>query len=466
MSVRTHHPYFNTSNLKRQLQNKSVAVLGLGRSGISAARCLLQCGAKVFLSDIQPRHKIINELPPALRILKSEYGGHTNQILKCNLIVVSPGVAWKMPLLSEARRNGIPVWSELEMGYRLTNFKTIIGVTGTNGKTTTVSLIGDMCRRGGLKTLVAGNIGKPLCDYVNRSNSFDCAVLEVSSYQLEGIESFHSRVSIILNITSDHIHRHLSMSGYAKAKERIFLNQTKNDLTVLNADDPRCVSMSKRCIAGKGWFSSTHKLKQGVFFEKENNEICVRLDIADNPMRFTPPARLYGIHNVENSCAAISAALWMGVSTPAIRDSLKKFKGVVHRCEIARSFKGVTYINDSKSTNVDSTLKAIQSFSKPIWLILGGQDKGAPYSPLKHLIRERVNGIFLIGESAKKIYSELKDSADFYFSKTMKRAVLDASKVATHGQIVLLSPACASFDQFRNFEDRGNQFKELVQELK
>lgn len=481
-------------SLKKWLQNRPVAVVGLGQSGLSAARCLLKLGAKLFLSESKPKQKFVPHLPKFFRKVAGEFGRHTKNILKNDLIVVSPGVPSNLPVLAEARKKRIPVWNELELGWRVTEFRQTVAVTGTNGKTTTVSMIADICRRAGCKTLVAGNIGKPLCDFYSSHGKFDLLLLEVSSYQLESIETFHPNIAMVLNLTADHLHRHLEMHRYAKAKERIFLNQSADDFAILNADDAWCKKMSRNCSAQIVWFSTRKKVAPGVFYDAKNRRIAAQFFSARPPAIFPLPSHLTGLHNIENSCAAIAACLKLKIAPDSILESLKHFQGVKHRLEKVLQLHGATYINDSKATNVDSTLKALQSFTRPIWLIMGGEDKGDSYLPLKSSIAEKVKGIFLIGEAAKKIYSELtlKDESatehrrgsaaslkvirkmpsppagtcDFFFSGTLSRAVADAARNAMPGDVVLLSPACASFDQFKNFEDRGDQFKRLVKGLK
>jgi len=450
-------------SLKDALKGRSVGVLGLGQSGISATRCLIQMGCNVFLSESEPRLKRLREIPNAFRSLKSEYGGHTKKILNTTLLIVSPGIPWNLPVLNEARERAITVWSELELGWRLMDPGKVIAVTGTNGKTTTTSFLGECLKKSGVKTLVAGNIGKPLCDFAG--SRFDCTVLEVSSYQLEGIDSFRPHVSVFLNLTSDHLHRHQTMARYAQAKSRIFLNQTNEDFCVLNREDPWCRKLGKKCPAQIRWFSTRKKLKFGVFYDQRNREVLARVPAQKSLMHFPPPAHLLGLHNIENVCAAIAAALSLRMAPQAIRESLLHFKGVEHRLEKVRVLKGVSYINDSKATNVDSTAKALESFETPVWIILGGEDKGAPYHPLRPLIRKRVKGIFLIGEASIKINSELKGSCEIFFCRTLSKAVLEASKKSLPGDTVLLSPACASFDQFKNFEERGKHFKDLVKNL-
>jgi UDP-N-acetylmuramoylalanine--D-glutamate ligase len=327
-------------------------------------------------------------------------------------------------------------------------------------------LLGDLCLRAGFDPFVGGNIGKPLSGEVFSKSTHRAAVLEVSSYQLEGIQTFHPDVSIILNITPDHLEHHGSMSAYAAAKERIFENQTMSDLAVLNGDDPWCRKMPRRVHSHIVWISTKKALLKGVYFDREAQKIAVRAIPKCAKADLGLPLHLIGVHNIENCCAAVAAALKIGVPLRAVKDSLKHFKGVEHRLENVARIRGAVYINDSKGTNVDSTVKALEAVQAPIWLILGGQDKGAPYGPLKNLIRKKVKGILLIGEAAPKIKKELEGSVSFYPCGTMQNAVRKAWQLAVSRDHVLLSPACASFDQFKNFEDRGDQFKNFVRSLK
>ena len=469
------------SALKTALKGRGVAVMGLGKSGVSAAKALLRHGAKVFISESEKEKKDLSGMKAQIEKISAahsgdvrfEFGGHTQKILQCDLIVVSPGIHLDLPLFAKARKKGIPVWNELELGYRLAKFKKIAAITGTNGKTTAVSLLGDMCRRSGARTLVAGNIGNPLCDFSETFAKYDIAVLEVSSYQMEGISSFRPDVSAVLNLTSDHLARHKTMKNYSKAKERIFINQSGEDFTALNASDPWTVRMGKNAVSNILWFSAFKRLKTGVFFDSGKGVLAARVkNLRYKKLNLPSPRYLPGMHNIENACCAAACALALGIKPAAIKESLLAFKGVEHRIEKVRTLRGVTYVNDSKGTNVDSTLKAIQSFEKPLWLILGGQDKGGSYKPIKDAIRDPgkkqriVKGIFLIGEASRIIYSALQGSCDMFFCGKLESAVKEASRKAADGDVVLLSPACASFDQFLNFEDRGLQFKRFVRVLK
>jgi len=475
------HINYRDDELKKYLKNKKVAVLGLGRSGISAVEALLKFEAIVFISEADKNaassdsFKKINQIKRKYPLIKinHEFGTHSEKILDNDLIIVSPGVPFDHPVIKKAIKNGLPVWSELELGYRLTQFKHIAAVTGTNGKTTTVSLLGDMCMRDGKKTLVAGNIGNPLCNAVFSKIVFDMLVLEVSSYQLESIDSFHPNVSVILNLTNDHLARHKTMRNYAAAKERVFLNQTEKDFSILNADDPWCKSMENKTRAKVILFSERPMKMESVFYDNKIKKIIALFP--SQSIEFPLPTHLPGLHNISNSCAAIACALKLNLSLKSIRASLMKFKGVEHRIEKVKIVRGITYINDSKGTNVDSTLKAIESFSEPMLLILGGQDKGGSYLPIKSIIHKinrskernkaRIKGILLIGEASEKIFAELKGECDIFFCKTVKNAVKESYKRAVRGDIILFSPACASFDQFKNFEDRGKQFKQFVKDL-
>jgi UDP-N-acetylmuramoylalanine--D-glutamate ligase len=314
----------------------------------------------------------------------------------------------------------------------------------------------------GFQTLVAGNIGKPLCDFLRRAGRYEKIVLEVSSYQLEPNILFRPDVACVLNLTPDHLDRHRTLNAYAKAKEKIFMNQTSGDCAVINLDDAWCRKM--RTGRAKTVYISTKKtLRNGVFLDKNRSKIRYR---CLGKSGFLPlPARLPGLHNIENACAASAMALALKVSPQDISKSLKNFGGVAHRLEDVKRVRGITFINDSKATNVDSTEKALQALSGPLWLILGGQDKGAPYKPLVPRIRKKVKGIYLIGEAAGKIKKDLRGTAPFFHSGTLANAVKDSFLRARRGDSVLLSPACASFDQFKSFEDRGDQFKSRVMEL-
>ncbi len=438
------------------MRGLEVGIIGAGRSGLAAARLLKRLGARVFLSE---SGRIQGPLPRGVRF---ESGRHSKRLVQSDLIIRSPGVPGHLPILEKIKQKGIPVWSELELASRYAHWKGLVAITGTNGKTTTTSLVGALYRASRGPTVVAGNIGTPLSDVARRTTSASTLVLEVSSYQLENIETFHPTISAILNITPDHLEHHGTMRAYAYAKARIFENQTQDDVCVLNADDAWCRRLAKRCPARVFFFSRKKKLTSGIFLI--GRDIVIRW--GKHHHRWPLVSHLPGPHNVENILAAVAMAVSGGVRIPVIRRVLSTFKGVEHRLELARILRGVRYVNDSKATNVDSTRVALASFPGPLIVIMGGEGKGSPYAPLKPLIKSRVKRLLLIGEDAPKIQKELGRSVPMERLHRLKSAVPRAAVVAQPGDVVLLSPACASFDQYHNYEERGRDFKALVRKLK
>ena len=433
-----------------------VGVIGAGRSGIAAAQLLKRLGARVLLSD---NGRIEGPLPRGIDV---ESGRHSRRLLDCNLIIRSPGVPENLPILDRIRRQGIPIWSELELAGRYSRARHLVAVTGTNGKTTTATLIGEFFKRAGRKTFVAGNIGLPLSAVAAKTSPAASVVLEVSSYQLENIDTFHPTVSVILNITPDHLEHHGTMKAYADAKARIFENQTARDVCVLNADDAGCRRLAGRCRARVIFFSRRRKLKQGIYMDGDDFVIRWRRRRQSWFLRSNIP----GPHNVENILAAVAVGVAAGIPVSVMRRVLAAFRGVEHRLELVRTLRGVRYINDSKGTNVDSTRVALLSFASPLVLILGGEGKGSSYAPLKPLVRERVKRVLLIGEDAPRIARELRGAAPKERLHHLARAVRRAQQIAKAGDVVLLSPACASFDQYKNYEERGRHFKALVRGLR
>lgn len=424
------------------LKGKTALVVGLAKSGTAAARLLKKCGARVLVTD----KKADGELADMKKLLPAgvelETGDERFFELHPDLIIVSPGVPWNHPKLEAARKKGIPVWPELELGWRCVKPARTIAVTGTNGKTTTTALVGHLLKAAGKTVVVGGNIGTPLSALAGRMRDSTYLVLEVSSYQLEGHQTFHPNVGLFLNLTPDHLARHGTMAGYARVKARIFANQTRGDTAVLNAGDVWCRRVGKSLRSKKSWFP-TPKLE-----------------------RIASSIRLPGRHNIENAMAAAAAALALGVPERTIRRGLATFKGVPHRIQTVAVKHGVRYVNDSKSTNVDSTTVALKAFNEPLWLILGGQHKGSPYTPLAPLIKHHVREILTVGEAAPIIARDLKKAATVTPCRTIDRALSVAASKAAPGDVVLLSPACASFDQFRNFEHRGEEFARLVRRLR
>jgi UDP-N-acetylmuramoylalanine--D-glutamate ligase len=445
-----------------ELKNKRVLVVGLGKSGIAAARFLKARGAQVTVSDIRPAG-LISELPALLDAgIMVETGSHgILTFRRQDLIVVSPGVPSNTPELTTVRAMGIPIIGELELGSEFLQGQ-VVAITGSNGKTTTTTLIGEIFKASGKLTLVGGNIGRPVVDMVAESTPGTWSVLEVSSFQLETIQAFKARIALVLNITPDHLDRHGSFEAYAAAKTRITENQNSDDFLILNAEDEPTKLVAAKTKAQIYWFSPRRQVKQGAFVHgesilfrgKEGGDVEPIMPVAEIP--------LAGAHNVENVLAAVCAARLAGVEAHVIREAVAAFHAVEHRLEFVRELNGVRWFNDSKATNVDATAKAIEAFPGGIWLILGGKDKDSNYSTLSPLLHARVRAVITIGSAAEKIESQLAGVVKIERTGTMERAVAWARNEAKAGDVVLLAPACASFDQFENYEHRGRVFKQLV----
>src|SRR5580693_4854095 len=446
------------------IKDKRVLVVGLGKSGVASALFLKAHGARVTVSDTKSGDELRNEIPSLLdHGITVETGGHGERTFRGqDLIVVSPGVAVDAPLLAQARLLGEAVIGEIELAAQFL-LGPIIAITGSNGKTTTTALTGEVVAAGGFPTLVGGNIGTPAISLVERATPKTVAVLEVSSFQLETIQTFRPKVAVVLNVTPDHLDRHHTFEIYVDAKARLFENQQSDDFAVLNEDDPTCVAMGARTKAQVFWFSRHKEVKQGAWVHdgkilfrdaKGQREI---LEVSDIPLK--------GAHNLENVLAAVCAGALMGCPADKIREAVRDFKAVEHRLEFVGTIRGVDYYNDSKATNVDATIKALESFPANIHLILGGKDKGSDYSVLNELLRQRVKRVYTIGAAAAKIESQIKGTAIIIHAETLENAIKRASESAQPGDIVLLAPACASFDQFRSYEHRGKVFKDVVRAM-
>ncbi len=450
-----------------ELKGKKALVVGLGKSGLAAALFLRRQGAQVTVSDIRSAASLAKEIPALLEEgIMVEAGGHgLLTFRRQDLIVVSPGVPLDTPELVQARSFGRPVIGELELAARYLKGK-ILAITGSNGKTTTTALAGEILKASGLPTLVAGNIGVPVVGLIDESTAETWSVLEVSSFQLESTEQFHPKIAVILNITPDHLDRHGSLENYALAKERIFAVQDAGDYAVLNAENARAAEAAARSHAPVYWFSARRAAAQGAWVENGNVVYRSAPDAATETILPVGKISLKGRHNVENVLAAACAARLAGVQPDVIARAIESFKAVEHRLEYVATIDGVEYYNDSKATNVDATEKAIASFAGGIHLILGGKDKGAPYAPLAPLARERVRTIYTIGAAAAKIESELRGVVPIQSCETLANAVTAAAAAAKPGDVVVLAPACSSFDQFENYEQRGGVFKQLVMDLR
>ena len=447
------------------LKNKKVLVVGLGKSGLAAALFLRRRGAQVTVSDVRSAEALAKDIPALLEEgIMVETGGHgLLTFRRQDLIVVSPGVPLNTPELAQVRSFGLPVIGELELAGRFLKGR-IVAITGSNGKTTTTALLGEILKEAGIPTLVGGNIGVPVVALIDQSTDETWSVLEVSSFQLESTEEFHPSIAVILNITPDHLDRHGSFENYARAKERIFAAQNKNDFVVLNADNERAAEAASRSVAKVYWFSVEHPVEQGAWLE-EGYVVCRQSrDAATERVMPLSGIPLKGSHNVENVLAAVVAARLAGAPAEAIRRAIEAFQAVEHRLEFVATVNGVEFYNDSKATNVDATAKAVAAFQSGIHLILGGKDKGSDYTQLAQLLRERVRAVYTIGSAAAKIESHLRGVVSIHSCETLDNAVAAAASAARPGEVVLLAPACSSFDQFENYEHRGRVFKELVSE--
>lgn len=442
-------------------EHKKIGVLGIGRSGRAAAALLAKKGFEVLVSEeSSPAHAV--SLPAGIDV---ETGGHSDKLFACACWIKSPGIFPKHPALLKAKALKIPVFSELEVALSfLPKRVTIFAVTGTNGKTTTTTLLGEILKERarrenkGRQVFVCGNIGMPVSECVDKIKAGDDLVIEVSSYQLEDSTFFRPHIACLLNITPDHLDHHGGMKNYIKAKTKIFKNQRANDILVLNGADGISAQFAPSAKSRVLAFSTQpkHLLRTDVFFD--GDELVFR-----EGYHFRPP-QLKGIHNVENAMAAALMALAGGVKSCDVQQVFNRFRAMEHRIEQFAYHKGVTYVNDSKATNLDSTLTALKSFEpvQNIWLILGGRDKGASYEVLLPYLRKYCTRVLSIGESMDKIEKELHGGFPITRCTTLEQAVKTAMQNAKNGDVVLLSPACSSFDQFKDFEQRGTVFKQLV----
>jgi UDP-N-acetylmuramoylalanine--D-glutamate ligase len=445
------------------LANKRVLVVGLGRSGVASALFLQARGAKVTVSDSKPQDQLGDEIPVLLdHGIVVETGGHGERTFRGqDLIVVSPGVPVDSPPLVQARAVGEPVIGEIELASQFLP-KNIVAITGSNGKTTTTTLAGEIMAAGGFSTAVGGNIGTPAISLVEQAKPETVVVLEVSSFQLETIQAFRPKVAVVLNITPDHLDRHRTFEAYTNAKARIFENQQAEDFAVLNSDDAASAGLASRTRAQVFLFSRKKEVQQGAYVR--DGRILFRDAKGQREIMQVSEIPLKGGHNVENVLASVCVGAVMGCDPGRIAKAVRDFKAVEHRLEYVATIRDVDYYNDSKATNVDATIKALESFPANIHLILGGKDKDSDYTQLNDLLRQRVKRVYTIGAAAEKIESQIK-GVEVDHSETLETALRRASAIAASGDVVLLAPACASFDQFKNYEHRGRVFKEVVQAL-
>jgi UDP-N-acetylmuramoylalanine--D-glutamate ligase len=446
-----------------ELRGKRVLAVGLARTGVATALFCAARGARVTATDSRTE----DEIGEAIAKLKDagvtlELGCHREKtFLDQDLIIPSPGVPADEAHLQAARAKGISIWSEIELAYRFMKGR-LIGITGSNGKTTTTSLVEHILKTAGMQTILAGNIGTPLIGCVDTMQDDTCTVVELSSFQLELIDTFRPNIGVFLNLTPDHLDRHHTLEAYGAAKARLFENQTGEDAAILNADDVATTPYAPS-LPRVYWFSRKQRVAQGAYVRGE--EIVFRQDGAEETLLKLEDIPLGGAHNVENVLAAAAAARLAGVPSAAIAKGVRSFAGVEHRLEFVAEIAGVRYYNDSKATNVDATLKALDAFPGRILIILGGKDKGSDYTALQRPLREKAILALLIGTAAEKIEEQIAGSVALERAETLERAVETASHAAQRGDVVLLAPACASFDQFQNYEHRGRVFKDLVRQL-
>jgi UDP-N-acetylmuramoylalanine--D-glutamate ligase len=449
---------------KDRIIGKRISVLGMARSGIACAKLLKKIGAEVFVSDTKEKESLSSEINQLEGLgIDLETGGHSSKaVVDKDFIVVSPGIPLDIPILNQAEAFGIPIFSEIEVAYWLTDAE-IIGITGSNGKTTTVTLVGEILKEDKRECQVGGNIGTPFSSIVEKISPDGIIVLELSSFQLERIEEFRPYIASVLNITPDHLDRHPDMKSYTEAKLRILENQTEDDFAVLNMDDEGSLQFVSYGKSQKIFFSTRKELEQGTFVHE--GKLISRWNGNEMEIIEASEIGIKGPHNLSNACAACAISCILEVSPESTRKVLRSFTGVEHRLEQVATIFGISFVNDSKATNVDSVWYALQSVTPPIVLIAGGRDKGGDFTRLKELVQKNVKALVLLGEAEEKIEKALGDLVPTFHSDSMEEAVELGFKKAGPKETVLLSPGCASFDMFKDYQHRGEVFKESVKNL-
>jgi UDP-N-acetylmuramoylalanine--D-glutamate ligase len=450
------------------LKNKNVLLVGLAKTGVSTIKKLDSLGANIIVNDIKSKDKLEDIIREIDKLERVEYilEHHPEDISNIDLTIVSPGVPLDLPFIEKLKDSNIKIIGEVELAYKLSKNPTFVGITGTNGKTTTTSLVGEIFKKANKDTYVVGNIGNPVIDTVDFTDENSYLITELSSFQLESIEDFKPKVSTIINITEDHLNRHHTMENYINAKARILKNQDENDFCILNYDDSIVRQLGENSNAKVLFFSRKEKIKQGVYLDEENN-IIIEIDGEKIILLNKNELSLPGNHNLENAMAAILMSYVLNIDTDVIKDTLMTFKGVEHRLEFVTNKDGIMFVNDSKGTNPDSTIKAITSYERPIILIAGGMDKQSDFNEMIKYATKNVKALVLLGETADKIKLSAENQGITNIVKVndMKEAVRKAYALAESGDVVLLSPACASWDMYPNFEARGLDFKENIYKL-
>jgi UDP-N-acetylmuramoylalanine--D-glutamate ligase len=442
---------------------KKIVVIGMGKTGVATAKFLGKQGARVRVTDEKPFDQWNGEFKQIAREKWLEIGDYNTRILTGACFVVpSPGVPPDNTLLVEALKRNIPVISEIELAYWVLKVP-VIAVTGTNGKTTTTTLLGEILRCSGKKVFVGGNIGTPLIEYAEGPQEDDFTVVEISSFQLQWIRKFRPFIAILLNITCDHINYHGSFAEYSRIKKRVFANQTKEDFAILNAADPEQEDLDRIIDAHVMKFSSKRLLKKGIFIK--NNNIVLRMSGAKEEQYPLSIINLPGLHNVENVMAAIMAARFCGCSQKNIIEAVAAFRGLPHRIEFAGEKNSIKFYDDSKGTNVGSVVRALETFAQPVILLLGGRDKDGDFETLNPMLAAKAKKVILFGEARDRIASLIGKDIQTLRKTKLKEAIESAYKNAQPGDVILLSPGCASFDEFANYKERGNFFKDVVGNL-
>ena len=450
------------------IKDKKVLLVGLAKTGVSTIKKLDKLGASIVVTDIKPKEKLEDILSQLNGLNNVEYilGSHPEDISDIDLTIVSPGVPLDLPFIEKLKESNVKIIGEVELAYTLSNNPIFVGITGTNGKTTTTSLVGEIFKEANRDTYIVGNIGNPVIDTVDYTDKNSVLVTELSSFQLESIDTFRPKVSSILNITEDHLNRHHTMENYINAKARIFENQEKSDFSILNYDDSIVRDLNRNNNASILYFSRQEKIDQGVYLD-ENNNIVISIDGKQITVLNRNELSLPGDHNLENAMAAILMTYVVGVDLEVIKQVLTTFKGVEHRLEFVTNKNGIMFVNDSKGTNPDSTIKAIGSYERPIILIAGGMDKHSDFTDMMKCATKNVKELVLLGETADKIEASARKEGleNITKVKNMEEAVKKAYELAEDGDVVLLSPGCASWDMYPNFEARGLDFKENIYKL-
>lgn len=450
------------------IKDKKVLLVGLAKTGVSTIKKLDKLGASIVVTDIKPKEKLEDILSQLNGLNNVEYilGSHPEDISDIDLTIVSPGVPLDLPFIEKLKESNVKIIGEVELAYTLSNNPIFVGITGTNGKTTTTSLVGEIFKEANRDTYIVGNIGNPVIDTVDYTDKNSVLVTELSSFQLESIDTFRPKVSSILNITEDHLNRHHTMENYINAKARIFENQDKSDFSILNYDDSIVRDLNRNNNASILYFSRKEKIEQGVYLD-ENNNIVISIDGKQITVLNRNELSLPGDHNLENAMAAILMTYVVGVDLEVIKQVLTTFKGVEHRLEFVTNKNGIMFVNDSKGTNPDSTIKAIGSYERPIILIAGGMDKHSDFTDMMKCATKNVKELVLLGETADKIEASARKEGleNITKVKNMEEAVKKAYELAKDGDVVLLSPGCASWDMYPNFEARGLDFKENIYKL-